>query len=80
MELINSRLFILVPTIAVIGQILRGCGAVPNKYIPLLLTVFTVLTVFCMLGASVDAFIQAILVVGVTVYGDQMIKQIKKEE
>ena len=48
-------------------------------YIPLILLVFGILGAFGILGFSVDAAVQGVLITGAAVYGDQLVKQLKTE-
>ena len=77
--LVNDCL-VLIPVIYIIGMILKGLSVIPDKYIPvILLFVAWVCTVF-IIGFNVRAFIQAVLVTGVSVYFNQVIKQINKSD
>ena len=53
---------------------------VKDKYIPIILLPIGILGSIALNGASVANVIQGILVTGVTVYGNQVVKQIGKEE
>lgn len=84
MEFINyitENALILIPVLLIVGQMLKNTEKVSDKYIPvILLPVGVVLSVWVMKGFSADSVIQGILVVGAAVYGNQLIKQLTKEE
>ena len=77
---ILDKALILIPVLYVIGMILKGIQKIPNKYIPLILLPIGILGAIGLMGISVDAVIQGILVTGVAVYGNQLFKQLKKSE
>ncbi|MGN1358647.1 MAG: phage holin family protein [Bacilli bacterium] len=80
LNFVVDNALVLVPVIYVIGAILKGTEVIKDKYIPVILLPVGVLLAMFLLGFNVQAFIQGILVVGVSVYGNQLVKQIKKEE
>lgn len=80
LNFIVDNALVLVPVIYVIGTILKGTEVVKDKYIPVILLPIGVLLSMFLLGFNVQAFIQGVLVVGVSVYGNQLVKQIKKGE
>ena len=80
LNFIVDNALVLVPGIYVIGTILKGTEGVKDKYIPVILLPIGVLLSMFLLGFNVQAFIQGVLVVGVSVYGNQLVKQIKKGE
>jgi len=83
MEILNyivENALILIPAQLVIGQIIKGIEKIPDKYIPLILLVFGIAGAFACVGFSVEAVIQGVLVTGAAVYGNQIVKQLKKDE
>ena len=80
LNFIVDNALVLVPVIYVIGSILKGTEVIKDKYIPVILLPIGVLLSMFLLGFNVQAFIQGVLVVGVSVYGNQLVKQIKKGE
>lgn len=71
---------VLVPVLYIIGLILKGLQMIPDKYIPVILLIIGILMACLLLGFNVQAIIQGILVVGVTVYANQLLTQLKKDE
>ena len=67
---------IMIPVLYIIGEIIKFTGVLNNKWIPLTLLVFSLLFTPLLLGGlTPDNIVQAVLVTGVTVLGDQLIKQ-----
>ena len=70
---------IMIPVLYIIGEIIKFTGVLNNKWIPLTLLVFSILFTPLLLGGfTPDNIVQAVLVTGVTVLGDQLIKQSRK--
>ena len=70
---------IMIPVLYIIGEIIKFTGVLNNKWIPLTLLIFSLLFTPLLLGGfTPDNIVQAILVTGVTVLGDQLIKQAGK--
>lgn len=83
MEFLNyiiENALILIPALVIIGQIIKNIEVIPDKYIPLILLVFGIGGAIAIIGVSVDAIIQGVLVTGAAVYGNQIVKQLKKSE
>ena len=79
LEYILDKALILIPVLNIIGMLLKGIEKIPDKFIPLILLVFGVLGAIALVGVSADSVIQGVLVTGVAVYGNQVVKQLKKE-
>lgn len=77
---ITDNALILIPVIYVLGLILKSTNLLKDKYIPLVLLPVGVLLAMLLIGFTVEGFIQGVLVVGVAVYANQLIKQALKEE
>ena len=80
MNYIVDNALILIPVIYVLGLVLKGLEVIKDKYIPVILLPIGVILAMLLNGFNVQAFIQGILVVGVSVYSNQLIKQAQKEE
>ena len=82
MDIINFIIeegLIMIPVLYIIGEIIKFTGVLNNKWIPLTLLVFSLLFTPLLLGEfTPDNIVQAVLVTGVTVLGDQLIKQAGK--
>ena len=79
-DYILDNALILIPAIYVIGAILKGTELVKDKYIPVLLLPIGVILAMLLVGFNVNGFIQGVLVTGVAVYANQLVKQTLKEE
>lgn len=77
---INDNLLILIPVMYILGLIFKDIKIVKDKYIPLILLPIGVALAIAVKGIEVNSVIQGILITGVTVYGNQIFKQINKEE
>lgn len=80
MDYIVDNCLVLIPVLYVVGAILKGIEVIKDKYIPLVLLPIGIGLAIAIKGINVDSIIQGILVVGVTVYGNQLFKQIGKTE
>lgn len=81
MDYIIQNRLILIPVLYIIGVFIKRTQFIKDKYIPLILLPFGVFFSILMGGETIiNDIIQGVLVTGVTVMGDQMIKQMQKEE
>lgn len=83
MEFMNYILdegIILIPVLYILGLILKGLPKIKDNYIPIILLFFGELFSLAYLGLSVDSAIQGVLITGVTVYGNQVYKQLSKNK
>lgn len=71
---------VLVPVLYILGVIIKGIDKLSDKYIPLILLGFGCCLSMLLLGASVSSFIQGVLLTGTAVYGNQIFKQMSKNE
>ena len=71
---------ILIPVLMIIGKILKDLVVFPNKWIPLFLLPLGVLGAVGLMGISIQGVIKGVLVTGMTVYGNQLFKQIKRKK
>ena len=80
LKYITENAIILVPVLYIIGNILKGTELIKDKYIPILLMPVGIAFSIAIIGVNVEAIIQGILVTGVTVYSNQLVKQVNKYE
>lgn len=80
LQYITEKMLILIPVLNILGLLLKKIEKIPDKYIPLILLLFGVLGALGIGGFTVDAAIQGVLITGVAVYGNQVVKQLQKEE
>ena len=79
-DYILDNAVILIPVIYVIGAILKGTELIKDKYIPVILLPIGIVLGMLIVGFTVNGFIQGVLVTGVAVYANQLVKQALKEE
>ena len=77
---ITENAIILIPVLIIIGLILKKLEFIPDKYIPLILLPLGILGAMALGGWTVESAIQGILVTGAAVYGNQIVKQLRKDE
>ncbi|MGI6773436.1 MAG: phage holin family protein [Acutalibacteraceae bacterium] len=77
---LTEHSLVLVPALLIIGQIIKEIEKIPDKFIPLILLPIGILGAVGINGLSADSVLQGILVTGVSVYGNQLVKQLKKPE
>ena len=70
---------VMIPVLFIIGEIIKSTELLSNKWIPLALLIVRVGFTPLLLGAyTADNMVQAVLVAGVTVFGNELIKQSSK--
>ena len=79
-EFITENALLLIPVLNIIGAIVKNTEKIPDKYIPIILLFFGILGAVAILGLSPESVVQGILVTGTAVYGNQVVKQVKKSE
>ena len=79
-DYILDNALILIPAIYVIGAILKGTELIKDKYIPVILLPVGIALGMILVGFNVNGFIQGVLVTGVAVYANQLVKQTLKKE
>ena len=79
-EFIAENALLLIPVLNVIGAIIKNTEKIPDKYIPFILLFFGILGAIAILGLSPESVVQGVLITGAAVYGNQIVKQIKKSE
>ncbi|MBQ7962434.1 MAG: phage holin family protein [Clostridia bacterium] len=77
---ITENAIILIPVLIIIGLILKKLEFIPDKYIPLILLPLGVVGAMALGGWTFESAIQGVLVTGAAVYGNQIVKQLRKDE
>ena len=77
---IMENALVLIPTLYVIGAILKKTEYVADKYIPVILLPLGIVGAVALMGLSAESVIQGILVAGATVLTNQVVKQSSKVE
>ena len=80
LKYITENAIILVPVLYIVGAILKGTELIKDKYIPIILMPIGIAFSIAVIGVNIQAVIQGILVTGATVYSNQLIKQLNKNE
>ena len=70
---------VMIPVLFIIGEIVKGTELLSNKWIPLAVLIVSIGFTPLVLGAyTADNIVQAVLVAGVTVFGNELVKQTSK--
>lgn len=76
---ILENALVLIPVLNILGMLIKRTEKIKDKYIPLILLGFGILGAIGLCGISVQSVVQGVLVTGTAVYGNQLVKQLKKE-
>ena len=79
-QYITQNALILIPTLYVLGMIIKNTEKVNDKYIPIILLIVGIAGAVGIMGVSAASVIQGVLVTGAAVYTNQLIKQSTKKE
>lgn len=74
-KFIVDQALILIPVLYIIGMFLKNTPKIKDWTIPYILLACGILGAIAIMGLSVSAVIQGILVAGTTVFTNQLIKQ-----
>jgi len=77
-EYVIEQALVLIPALYVLGMIIKHTQFIKDKYIPVILLAVGIAGAIALLGVTVEAGIQGILVTGVAVFTNQLIKQASK--
>ena len=82
MAYIIDEALIMIPVLYILGSIIKYTTPTYfDKWIPLILLIFSIAYTPILLGGySADNIVQSILIAGVTVFGNQLIKQTVKDD
>lgn len=82
MDYISVNMIVLIFVLYIIGVFLKKIPKIPDWLIPFIILVLAIAFAFAMLGVVVEAVVQGILIAGVVVLGNELIKQgtIKRRE
>ena len=80
LKYITENAIILVPVLYIVGAILKSTELIKDKYIPILLMPIGIAFSIAIMGVNAQAVVQGVLVTGATVYSNQLIKQLNKNE
>ena len=78
--ILENRL-VLVPVLYIIGEFIKRTEYIKDKFIPIIILIIGILFSVLMGGDTIiNNVIQGILVAGATVLGNQVIKQVGKDD
>lgn len=77
---VTENALVLIPALLVLGQIFKTVKVIPDRFIPLLLLPAGIVGAGLLMGWTIEAVIQGILVTGTAVYGNQLVKQLAKKD
>lgn len=78
--ILENRL-VLVPVLYIVGEFIKRTEYIKDKFIPIIILIIGILFSVLMGGDTIiNNVIQGILVAGATVLGNQLMKQIGKED
>lgn len=80
LDFIKQELYILVPVLWVIGNFLKRTPYIKSWYIPWILLGISVSFTCALVGLSIEAIIQGILITGGAVLVHQLIKQTRERK
>ena len=75
LKYVVEQALILIPALYIIGMVLKSTPKVLDWLIPYILLALGIVGAVGIMGLNVEAVIQGILVAGVTVFTNQVIKQ-----
>ncbi|RNA70309.1 phage holin family protein [Alteribacter keqinensis] len=78
LQFIVDEALILIPVLMIIGKIIKQTPRVPDWLIPYLLLGLGIVFTTYLIGFSMQAVIQGVLVTGAAVFGHQLIKQTRR--
>ena len=89
LETVRPELLVLIPVLWVLGKLCKEAPFLPDRWIPALLGIVSILLAVCYVAGSCAVFdftavftavTQGILCAGTAVYGNQLIRQAGKKE
>lgn len=80
MQFFDVKLTIVLVVLWGIGFLLKKSTSVKDKWIIAIVSVAAVVLAFLILGLTVQAFMQGVIAAALAVYGNQWVKQAKKDE
>ena len=79
LEYVTENALVMIPVLIIIGSIIKHTEKIKDKWIPLILLPLGIAGAVALAGVSADSVVQGVLVTGAAVYGNQLVKQLKKE-
>lgn len=79
-QFLPEELFVLVIATYVLGMILKKIDLVDDRYIIIFISIFAVSCTMTMRGLNVESLLLGIIAAGLSVLGNQTVKQLTKKE
>ena len=80
LEYIVQEGLVMIPVLYILGEIIKGTEVLENNWIPVALLVVSIAFTPILLGGfTAENIVQAVLVAGATVFGNQLYQQSIKE-
>lgn len=79
-DYIVDQALVVIPVLLILGKIFKDTPKVKDWSIPYILLVLGIIFAVGLMGFSVDAIIQGVLVSGAAVFGHQLFVQVKYKE
>ena len=79
-EYIVEQALIVIPVLLILGKVIKGTPRFKDWTIPYILLFLGVAFTIALMGFTVDAVIQGVLVSGAAVFGNQLYKQAKNKD
>ena len=77
---ITDNCLISIPVLYAVGIVIKNTGIIKNKYIPLALLFAGIVMCIVITRSITNGVIQGTLCAGTAVFGNQMFKQLRKDE
>ena len=79
LEYVVKEGLVMIPVLFILAEVIKHTELLDNKWIPLTLLVISIAFTPFLLGTfNADNIVQAVLVAGVTVFGNELYKQTKE--
>ncbi|WP_282804727.1 phage holin family protein [Clostridium tetani] len=75
MDYIIEQALVLIPVLYILGMMLKNTEKIKDWTIPWILLVCGIGSCIAIMGVNIQAVLQGVLVTGVTVFGNQLVKQ-----
>ncbi|MBV1820268.1 phage holin family protein [Clostridium cochlearium] len=75
MDYIMEQVLVLVPALYILGMMLKNTEKIKDWTIPWILLTCGIACCIAIMGFSIQAILQGIIITGVAVFGNQLVKQ-----
>lgn len=74
----DEKILIIIPVLWIIGKVLKSTPRIKNWMIPWILSILSLAIMIFWKGIELYSILQAIILCGIAVYGNQLVKQSKE--